>query len=313
MVQVSTGRSHPPISLLICEFIAPDQEFLLVSDLAQGSNGQKLTLAYGLHNHSVDELEQELLEHIKAVSNWENMTGNRETLTWKVLRAVFCFQEVDPVAKQACIYPLRDFEQRLTVTQNNLLRQALVIHSIHYIKGVLITFCEDSASKALRNLRNPPANPPSLRHLSARILNRQIKGILNLLLQDLQKQLLDDFDGELKRSEKETWLLCLCTYFVFCMCIEQVQLAVDAFVEYKISKRMGDTGYYLQCGTEICRRLEICAVEHSSILLGGKLKHILKKHNVFKYGFSVDGELGHSESEINLVNSLRQIMADHGK
>jgi hypothetical protein len=199
------------------------------------------------------------------------------------------------------------------VTQNNLLRQALIIHSLHYIKGVLITFCEDSASKALRNLRNPPANPPSLRHLSARILNRQIKGILNLLLQDLQKQLLEDFDWELKRLEKETWLLCLSTYLVFCMCIEQVQLAVDGFVEYRISNRRGDTNYILQCGTGICRRLEICAIRHSSILLGGKLKHILKKHNVFKYGFPVDGEMDHSESEINLINSLRQIGVDYGE
>lgn len=109
---MSTGRSHPPISLLICEFIPPDQEFLLVPDLDPESNGQKLTLAYGLHNYSVDQLKQKLLEHIEAVSNWENMTGNRETLTWKVLRAMFFFQEGDPVAKRACIYPPWDFEQK---------------------------------------------------------------------------------------------------------------------------------------------------------------------------------------------------------
>lgn len=193
------------------------------------------------------------------------------------------------------------------------MRQAIVIHGIHYIKGVLITFYGDSASKALRNLQNPPANLPSLRHLSARLLNRQIKGILNHLLEDLQKLFLEDFDSEIKRLEKDNWLLCLCTNFVFVMAIELVQVAVDGFVEHQISKQIGDPDYILRCGTEICRRLETCAVNHSSLVITHKVKHILKKHNVFKHGFTVDDGMEYSESEANLINSLRCIIAEHGK
>lgn len=107
---MSTGRTHPPISLLIREFIAPYAEFLLVPDLAPESNGHKLTLAYGLHNYSVDGLKQKLLEHVEAVSSSGNIAGSPETLTWKVLRAVICFQEADPVAKLACIYHSNDIE-----------------------------------------------------------------------------------------------------------------------------------------------------------------------------------------------------------
>lgn len=97
------------------------------------------------------------------------------------------------------------------------------------------------------------------------------------------------------------------------MCIEQVQLAVDGFAEFQISNRMGDANYIVQCATEICRRLETCAVQHSSILIGGKLKHVLKKHNVFKHGFRMEDKLDYTESEINLVNSLREIMTEHSK
>jgi len=69
------------------------------------------TLQYGLRNYNVDQLKQKCLEHIEAISNWENIIGDSETLSWKLLRAICRFQEADLIAKQACIYFLGDFQQ----------------------------------------------------------------------------------------------------------------------------------------------------------------------------------------------------------
>jgi hypothetical protein len=319
MVDMSTDPSHPPISLLVCEYLESDQKSLLISDLTPESNDYMRTFAtvstlqYGLRDYNVDDLKEKMLNHIIAISKWERIIEDSETLSWKLLRAICRFQEADPTAQRVCIYSFQKFStQKLNLSQKNLLCKAIMVNRIQYVKGIRIAFSEDSASKAVENLINPPANLPSGPFLSARTLNRQIKGILNLLLEDLQKDFLDEFDWELRRKENDTWALCLCSYLAFAMCVERLQIAVDGFVQFQISKGDRDPKLIQQYGTEICRRLEKCTLEHAWLLLTGKLRSLLKTNNPFKYGVPKEKNSSKNESEMNLVNDLRQIMIDHG-
>ena len=186
-----------------------------------------------------------------------------------------------------------------------------MVNSIHYIKGILITFSEDSASKVLENLHNPPANPPQF--LSAKLLSHQLKGAFTYILGDLQKRVLQDFHWELQPKQKNNWAICLCTFLVLCICVEQIQVTLDGFVLDKISQEVKDplaANKLRECGVEVCRRLDKCVLEHFWILVQGKLNGITRKHNIFIYGCSIDDGPSHKQSEVDLVNDIYQIMTD---
>jgi hypothetical protein len=320
MVQMSTGFLHPPISLLVCEYLPPDEKFLLVSDLTQDSNNNTRTFAtvrtlqYALRNYSVEHLKRKCQDHIEAISSLQNIIGNPEKLSVKVLRATCRFQEAENIGKRACIPPSSGIRnKKLIMRQHNLLGKAIMINRIRYVMGRTICFSDASVSEAVANLQHMSTNPPSLSFLSARVLTRQIKGTLDRLLEDLTKELLDDFTWELKQKRTETWPVCLCTLLVLCLIAEEVQMAVNGFVPFKISK--GDTGdseLIRQYGIEVCRRLETQILEHCWVLLTGKLKGMLKKHNPFRHGYTTDDKFVQTQAQRNLIDDLRQVLSDHG-
>lgn len=110
MVDMSTGSSHPTISLMVSEYLPPNKEFLGIADLTPGSNDHMPTFAtvsslqYGLRKYSIDKLEKKCLQHIEAISNWKHILGDTESLSWKLLRAICRFQEADQSSKQVGIH-----------------------------------------------------------------------------------------------------------------------------------------------------------------------------------------------------------------
>jgi hypothetical protein len=191
-----------------------------------------------------------------------------------------------------------------------------MVNRIHYAIDHLITFNEESASKSLENLQNPPATPPSLSFLSAKVLNRQIKGVFHFLQKELQKGVLDEFDKELRQKNKDDWALYLCTFLVLCMCAEEIQVATDGIVLKIISDEGGDPtkpSRARQVGIEVCSRIERYVLGHSWILVHGKLNGVLRKPNIFIHGCPIDDESGHTESVVNLVDDIRQIITDHSE
>jgi hypothetical protein len=136
---------------------------------------------------------------------------------------------------------------------------------------------------------------------------------MNDLLYDSTKELLDQYNRELRDKRQETWLLCLLTHLILCMCAEQVQTQVDSFIAFQIQRGACDPVALRNCGTEICRRVEHVVLAHSLVLLRGKLKTLLGRRNPFKYKYQVGEGEALKETELNLVNEIRQVMSDHGK
>jgi hypothetical protein len=107
-VQLSTGDCHPPIPLLVCEYIPPDENFLYVSDPTQGSHNDMQSsasvrsLEYAVLKCNVDQLKPRCLKHIQDISNRETVMGDSETLSLKILQAICRFQQADPIARQVC-------------------------------------------------------------------------------------------------------------------------------------------------------------------------------------------------------------------
>jgi hypothetical protein len=135
---------------------------------------------------------------------------------------------------------------------------------------------------------------------------------MNSLLEDLTKEVLEGLDKQLRQKKTKAWAICLCIFLVLCMCAEEIEVAVDAFVIFKASSEDGHPNPIVQDGTEACGKLEKETLEHSWLLLNGILKRILKKHNPFRYGYGIGDEPSQNEAEVNLVKDIRQLMIDHG-
>lgn len=203
---------------------------------------------------------------------------------------------------------------KLIIRQHNFLGKAILINRIRYVMGRTICFSNDCASEAVACLQHLSTNPPSLSFLSARVLARQIKGALDLLLEDLTKELLDEFNSELRQKRTETWPECLCTLLVLCLTAELVQIGVDGVVSVQISKDdTGDSKLIRQYAIEVCHRLETQILEHSLVLVNGKLKVMLKKHNPFRNGCATDDGPAQNEVKRTLIDDLRQVLSSHGE
>jgi hypothetical protein len=182
-----------------------------------------------------------------------------------------------------------------------------MVNRIHYIQGRKITFSKDSVPKVVGNLQKAPQTPLA-ESLMARALNRQIKGSLELLLDELHKEVLVGFNRGLKRG-KGNLIRYLCIFLLLCMCAEEVQVAVDGFVRHKLSEEGEDEARLYKLGTDSCCRLEFYA-EHSFLLLKGRLGR--KGTNALKHGLPLNGKSGFSDAEVKFVNEFRQIILQHG-
>lgn len=118
LVHISTGESRPPIPLSVCEFRPPTGDFLRVSDVNSKFHDQLQTfpsvavLPYAIRNPNAVELKQACLEHIKAISKEEFISGDSKSIRFKLLRAICHFQQADPIAKGVRTYPSYGSEAR---------------------------------------------------------------------------------------------------------------------------------------------------------------------------------------------------------
>ena len=106
-VELSTGHSHPPIKLLVCEFVPPNKDFLYVPNPNPVSNGnmQSLpdvrSLEWGVPKCNIDQLNLRCLEHIQTISNRDTIIGEQKTLAGKFMGAICRFRQADPIARTA--------------------------------------------------------------------------------------------------------------------------------------------------------------------------------------------------------------------
>ena len=65
---------------------------------------------------------------------------------------------------------------------------------------------------------------------TSRLLNRQIKTIIDDLMQKEMVKIFDDFSRSLKSKSKKEWAPCLAAFLVLCLFMESIESATDLFV-----------------------------------------------------------------------------------
>lgn len=117
-----------------------------------------------------------------------------------------------------------------------MVKRALSIYAMHYV--LTRHLCITPASiEALAHTNLLPRNVP---WLTPRVLNRQIKSLLDEHLLKEMQHLFDGFSRSLKPKSRGEWAPCLAAFLVLCLFMETVEAAADEFVTSQVEVGMRD-------------------------------------------------------------------------
>ncbi|KAK6216185.1 hypothetical protein LQW54_003759 [Pestalotiopsis sp. IQ-011] len=123
------------------------------------------------------------------------------------------------------------FSQR---SDSPMVKKALSIYAMHYV--LTRHLCITPASiEALAHTNLMPRNVP---WLTPRVLNRQIKSLLDEHLLKEMQHLFDGFSRSLKPKSRGEWAPCLAAFLVLCLFMETVEAAADEFVTSQVELGM---------------------------------------------------------------------------
>jgi hypothetical protein len=169
-----------------------------------------------------DELKKKAKEYVQAIVDEpfyaEQVTDSfRHTdLPRKVLKIV------------------QDYSKR---TDSPIVKKALSIYAMHYVmtRHLCLT------PQTIANLGPTKLVPQNMRWVTPRVLNRQIKAIVDdLMLREMQV-LFENFSKLLKPKSRHEWAPSLAAFLVLCLFMESVEIAADNFVisQNEINMREG--------------------------------------------------------------------------
>jgi hypothetical protein len=107
-------------------------------------------------------------------------------------------------------------------TSHPIVQKALSIYAMHYVMTRHLCLTRHTIS----SLRLPSNNP----WITLRVLNRQIKSIIDELLMREMQSLFEAFSKSLKPKSRKEWAPCLAAFLVLCLFMEALETTADTFV-----------------------------------------------------------------------------------
>jgi len=177
----------------------------------------------------------------------------------------------------------------------------------------VITLTDDSAKEASQRLSAPTMLPYNF-SFSSRLIHRQIKHQMQMLLHEMTREVLEGLEKELRTRVRASWPTAFCVILVLCLCIEMVQVATDGFVVHTQRHEGGDSVLLRETGIEICRSLDGRPYNGWANLFHAVHRSHKKQRgfNPIRDGLGVDEKEGLDQAALNLVNEIHQI-TENGK
>lgn len=116
-------------------------------------------------------------------------------------------------------------QQYAQASGSPIVRRALSIYAMHYVMTRHLTMTPQTIASL--QAVNPVAATGSF--LTPRLLNRQIKTVIDDVMQQEVNSLFDDFTKRLKKRKREEWAPCLAAFLVFTLLMEAIETAADVF------------------------------------------------------------------------------------
>lgn len=120
---------------------------------------------------------------------------------------------------------LQIVQQYAQASGSPIVRRALSIYAMHYVMTRHLTMTQQTIA-SLQAVNPVAATGP---FLTPRLLNRQIKTVLDDVMQQEVNSLFDDFTKRLKKKKREEWAPCLAAFLVFTLLMEAIETAADVF------------------------------------------------------------------------------------
>lgn len=185
---------------------------------------------------------------------------------------------------------------------------------MQYFMGRILTFTKDSSSMVTKVSRNTLGIdiPPDT--VSSRLLNRQLKHAMHILREAQTKTVLEEFERHLKKREQTEWPVSFCVVLILCLCIEDIQMATNNFVnnDSGMSHDLHNESY------QTCRELEDKPYRQYT-----QLFHDMYRSHKQPNGHAIDGgfnpilqvggyETCWSQDRRDMISSIRQLIKDSG-
>lgn len=138
----------------------------------------------------------------------------------------YALQLTDSVRKTAIPRKVLHLVQQYAQASGSpIVRRALAIYAMHYVMTRQLTMTPQTIA-ALQGLSPVAAAGP---FLTPRLLNRQIKTVVDDVMQQEVNALFDDFTKRLKKKKRSEWAPCLAAFLVFTLLMEAIETAADVF------------------------------------------------------------------------------------
>ena len=106
------------------------------------------------------------------------------------------------------------------------MRRALSIYTLHYILTRHLCMTRPS----IISLSDTNLVPQHVPWVTPRVLNRQVKAVMDDLMQRETQHVFDLFSKSLKPKSRREWAPCLAAFLALCLFMESVETAADNFV-----------------------------------------------------------------------------------
>jgi hypothetical protein len=194
----------------------------------------------------------------------------------------------------------------------------MTLYAMQYFMGRTITYTPASANTVLRALKTPMSRAWDVRNISAP-LNRQLKCVMNTLLQELTRKVFEDLEKELKTQKSMTvWGTTFCTVCLLCFYMEEVQIATNGFVMHKRQHDPDGDPPSPEEAIEICRKLDDGPYTYLLELFHGTFKsrrkpmthRIYQIFNPIRDGTNMDIGENVDRQTLDLADEVRQVIKE---
>jgi hypothetical protein len=195
----------------------------------------------------------------------------------------------------------------------------MALHAMHYFMGRSIATVDGTGRDACNSLHNSPLLPYDLEK-GPKLLIRQIKHSMHSLLQETTREVLDALEKELKTRSKASWAPCFRTIAILCICIEELQVAIDGFVVQKITQKRESKCTSREDAHDIARKLDDlfytdCKTLFHDIYRSCRTKKGRKyeqSFNPIRDGVKVDQDEGNLLGLQALIGDIHEILGTYG-
>jgi len=203
----------------------------------------------------------------------------------------------------------------------------MILYAGYRFLNTGVRFTHASFATVKESVKNPPVQSITSRLIS-NLLNRQLKYAVNTIMKKETSYLLEDLQKELYRKSKSAWPTTFCVVLILCICIEEVQTAMEGLVLHA-RENQGSVNPDGEEAILVCRRLDdlpfahMCELFHM-VFKSHKISDTSKgkrKKKSDTAGFNpLRGEMverneseGFGKEAVELVSEIRSIMKELGE